>query len=510
MTSAGVAIRQDRPAPGRSLPPATSRDGTMTWGTAVRLAAAGGSADGTRIALTAAGAAAGTLALLAAATVTATGRGDGPYTSELLNQTGLHPGIVAALVLLCVPVLAFVGQCARIGAPARDRRLAALRLQGATPADVVRVAAGETALSAGVGAALGTGLFFLLRALLGGPVVATYTLERPVTYDNGSTGSVVDTITGPALRLPTDVLPPWPALVLVVVALPLLTAAFSALALRTVTLSPFGVVRREQSAPARALPGLLFVLGTAGLAGFAALRRLLHVGQESFSVPGAVALLLFLLTGLGLLLGTSALSAGIGRVLATRSGRPSLLLAGRRLLAAPGQGGRAHAAVLLVVLLWAFAQGVRVWLLAEVDQDRSFYTGALALVDLAFGVGAAVAAASLVIGTVESILTRRRVLAGLVAVGTPRAVLFRAVLAETLAPLAPAVVLAATAGILAARGVLGTTADLPGTSATGRLPVPWLALGTLAGGTLLAVLAVTLLTLPLLHRSTHPAELRAG
>ena len=37
---------------------------------------------------------------------------------------------LAGVVLLCLPVLGFVGQCSRIGAPGRDRRLAALRLQG--------------------------------------------------------------------------------------------------------------------------------------------------------------------------------------------------------------------------------------------------------------------------------------------------------------------------------------------------------------------------------------------
>lgn len=326
------------PAP-RAGTPASVPQGSIGWGTGLRLAATGGSADGTRIALTALGAAAGTLALLAAVTVAVTGPGDGPYTSALLNESGLHPGIVAALVLLCLPVLAFVGQCARIGAPARDRRLAALRLQGATPADVVRVAAGETGLAAGVGAASGAALYFLLRALLGGPVVATYPIERQISYDNGSIGYVVDTFTGAALRLPTDVAPPLPALALVVVAVPVIAGALSALALRRVTLSPFGVVRREQTRPVRVLPALLFLVGTAGLMAFAAVRRLFQVGQDSPGAVGAVVFLLFLLTAAGLLLGTSALSAGIGQALATRTGRPSLLLAGRRLLAAPVRPG---------------------------------------------------------------------------------------------------------------------------------------------------------------------------
>jgi hypothetical protein len=482
----------------------------VSWGTALRLAATGGRADGTRIALTALGAALGTVAMIAAVTVAVTGEGDGPYTSDLLNQSGLHPGIVAGLVLLCLPVLAFVGQCARVGAPARDRRLAALRLQGATPAEVARVAAGETALSAGIGALAGTGLFFLLRALLADPVVATYGSRREIVTDGGGVGVIIEEITGPALRLPTDVAPPWPAVALIALGLPVVAGLFTVLALRRVTLSPFGVVRHEQPRPARVLPAMLFLLGCAGLTFFAALRRLLPESQPEGGVVRSVVLLLFLATGAGLLLGTQALSVGIGRLLATRTGYPSLILAGRRLLASPGQSARAHATLLLVVLLWAFAQGVRVWLLAGVDAaDVDFYADALALVDLAFGVGAIVTAAGLLIGTVESTLTRRRVLAGLTAVGTPRGVLYRAVLVETLAPLLPTVLLATTAGILAARGVLGTTVQRFG-AAPETLPVPWPALGALTVGTLLAVLTLTLVTLPLLRRSTSPAELRAA
>lgn len=486
-------------------PAVRSLDGAMSLRTALWLGATGGSADGTRIALTAVGAAAGTLALLAAATVGAAGAGAGPYTSALLNQPGLHPGVQIALALLCLPLLAFVGQCARIGAPARDRRLAILRLQGATGADVVRVAANESVLASALGAAVGTGLYFLLRMLLGDRVTSTYTLERELTYDNGSTGIQTDTITGPALRLPTDVLPPWPVLVAIAIAIPLLAGVFTVIALRRVTISPFGVVRREDSSPARAVPALLFAGGTVLLGGFSSMAHALHLNPNTL---GPVLLVVFLATGVGLLMGTTAVSAGIGHLLATRARRPSLLIAGRRLLAAPGQSTRANAALLLVVMLWAFARGFRVQLLAGPGLgDPSFYVSALNLVDLAFAVGAAIAAASLLIGTVESVLTRRRLLAGLIAVGTPRAVLYRATLVETMAPLVPAVILAAAAGILGARGVLG--AGVQYGLDYRPLPVPWAALGALTAGPLLAVLAVTVLTLPLLRRSTDPSELRA-
>lgn len=105
--------------------------------TLLRLAVTGGRADLMRIVLTVVGSAAATVVLLTAATVASVGPSDGPYGLEVLNEPGLRPGVMVVLLLLCVPILSFVGQCVRVGAPARDRRLAAFRMAGerrATPA----------------------------------------------------------------------------------------------------------------------------------------------------------------------------------------------------------------------------------------------------------------------------------------------------------------------------------------------------------------------------------------
>ncbi|WP_431951793.1 hypothetical protein [Actinacidiphila sp. bgisy167] len=107
-----------------------------------------------RLALTALGAALGTGFALAAAVVAAIGtRDDGPprYTNNLLNEAGLRPGVIAVLLLLLLPVFAFLGQCTRIGALRREHRLAALRLSGATPRQVRRIAALETGAAGGLG-----------------------------------------------------------------------------------------------------------------------------------------------------------------------------------------------------------------------------------------------------------------------------------------------------------------------------------------------------------------------
>ncbi|MEO8749193.1 MAG: hypothetical protein ABI384_02250, partial [Allobranchiibius sp.] len=95
--------------------------------TIVRLALAGGGSDALRIVLTVVGALVATSMLLLGVAVTQIGPRDGPYFTDLLNQSGLHPGVVFAMVMLSLVTLSFVGQCSRIGAPARDRRLAAIR-----------------------------------------------------------------------------------------------------------------------------------------------------------------------------------------------------------------------------------------------------------------------------------------------------------------------------------------------------------------------------------------------
>ena len=475
--------------------------------TTLWLAASGGTADRTRIALTAVGSAVGTLALLAAATVEASGLGDGPYTTAVLNQPGLHPGIVIGLVALCIPLLAFTGQCSRIGAPARDRRLAALRMQGATPRDVVKIAAVETGLSAGIGALVGLGSYFVLRLVFSEPVTATYTLERDIKYADGSTGFQVDTITGPALRLPTDVLPSIPVFILLLLAVPVAATLFAVLALRRVAITPFGVVRNEQPRPLRTVPAVLFLVGTVGLA--------LNEGIPGTAAARVLFLALLIATGVGLLLGTTALASMIGRALVSRTSSPSLLIASRRMLAAPAQAGRSGAALLLIVLLWSFALGVRVYLVAS--SDDQFYADAMALINVSFAVGAGVATLGLLVGAIEGVVSRRRVLAGLSAAGTPRSVLERAVLAEVLLPIAVPVVLAAAAGILGARGVLGTSVQNPETTVDGndalatvtQLSIPWTPLLLLVFGTLLALLLATAAALPLLRRSIDPLELRA-
>ena len=490
----------------------------LSWPTALWLAVKGGRSDVVRIILTATGSAAGMLALLSAATVVSIGPDDGPYSSAVLEEGGLHQGVVAALVLLCIPVLAFVGQCSRIGAPARDRRLAAVRLAGGTPRDVTRVACGEIGISSGLGAAGGLVTYLIGRVVLGDPVVSTYGLITEAQV-SGGVSRTEEIVTGPVLRLPTDVLPPIWVIAVLLVAVPLGAMAFTRLALRGVTISPFGVIRHRRIRPPRLLPAVAFLVGVVALASFTTITETLDSDWAAALSRAAfpVVLVLFLITSVGLILGSAALSAAIGGFLAPRAGRPAVLIAARRLVADPFAASRAFGAVLLTVLVGAAAQGVRVATLAGTDPNDPFYADTLDLVNLVIVVAVVVASLGLLVVAAESIVTRRRSLAALTAAGTPVGVLRRAVLAEVLLPLVPTSLLAASAGILAARGLFGTTAVQYSISESGQqterfisIPIPWAELGVLVAGTLAVTLLVSSMALLFLRSSTDPAELRAA
>lgn len=502
----------------------------------IRLAVSGGTADALRIVLTAFATLLGTVAMLSAATVLSIAGVDstiaGPqrYSNSLLEQAGLRPGVAATLVLLCVPVLFLAGQCARIGAPARDRRLAAVRMAGATPRQASTVVAIEAAVAAALGALCGLAVFLVGRLVLDDPSSSGV---RP---------------------LPTDVLPPAAAFVLVLLVVPLAGAALSVLALRRVRLTPFGVVRRARVRPPRLLPLVLLAVGLAGLLVLAPVSRSLH--SSGVIVVGAV--LLVLCIGIGLSVGAAVVSATIGAVVAGRASRPAWLIAGRRLAVDPWAASRALGALLLTVFVGGAVIGVRdatlgferAQQLVQQQSDRltgqaamtvpvdPFYARSFDLAELAVIVAVVIAALALLVAAAEQVVERRRTLAALVANGTPRGVLARSALLQCALPLVPGVVVAAVAGWVGAHGVYGWTAEAGGMSTCSPPPslseqageaycnvpahlvtsppvhlilgVPWGQLLGLVGVAIVATLLLTALSLTLLRRSTDIAELRAA
>ncbi len=473
----------------------------------LRLAAAGGRSDRLRIALTAFGSAATTILLLTAASVAFISAGDGPYRLGVLDQPGLRPGVIIALLLLCVPLMIFMGLCTRVGAPARDRRLAMIRMAGATPAEATRIAAYETGLAASLGSLFGTTAFLGGRLLFDRTTISRFTL----TMADGSTR----TETGATRLLPTDVDVPWPAIVVVAAVVAVAATLASTVALRNVRISPFGLTHKVPTDPPTKTAALLFVIGAGGLIGLGVVSR---GWTGRLPVLVLLAFTLFSMCVVGLLMGSASLSSGVGRFLAPRTSRPDVLIASRRMIAAPFTASRATASVLLAVLLGAAILGTRANFLASQDPADTFYADTFDLLNIVLGAAIVLSAANLLITTSEAIVDRRRTLSALVAGGTPRTVLARAAIMESLVPLIPAVVVASAAGVLASRSFFGTTVERLNTFEvdggnewiTAAVPVPWTQLILLGGSAIAVSLLATTISLVFLRASTRPSEIRTA
>src|SRR3954452_8269326 len=144
----------------------------------------------------------------------------GSATPHLQLPPALLLLAVVALAALLMPVAVFIATAARVGGEARDRRLAALRLVGADRAATVRVAAGESALGALAGLAVGALVFLAGRGLI----------EHATLWDISVFSA--------------DVRPSAPLAVLVALSVPLTAVAATVLGLRQVVLEPLGVVRQ--------------------------------------------------------------------------------------------------------------------------------------------------------------------------------------------------------------------------------------------------------------------------
>lgn len=426
-----------------------------------------------RVTLTAVGAGLATAFTLGATVLASvSGQYRVPLAAGLLDEPGTRSGVMLGLVLLLIPVLGFLGQCARIGAVHRDRRLAGLRLAGATAWQVRRIAALESGLACLAGAAVATALFV--------PFLLSLAEDPP--------GFV------------------WAGTALVAVAVPLLGALVSALALRRVVASPLGWVRRVRPA-ARRGPGVAFLAAVLGV-----LLAGLLLAPDAFGGYAAAPVTVFvvvLLTGMGAVGLTGVTARLTGRLLAARTGSPAVLIAAERLRDAPWTTARTHAAVLLVTVVGTGFMGVRHALLADLNStewpevppdDMSYYTTGINLTGAAVLVALAIALSGLAVGAAESLATRRRGLAAQSAAGVPFTVLGRALLLETALPLAPAVLLAGVGGMTVGVWYAVAVGDAGWSMPYEALPVP------------LAVYALCLLaaatSLPLLRRTLHPAELR--
>ncbi|MGW1746497.1 FtsX-like permease family protein [Streptomyces sp. NPDC002092] len=430
--------------------------------------------EGWRVLLTAVGAAMATgLGLVITALLSLDGQLSMSVGGGLLDQPGTRIGVIFALLMLFIPVLGFLGQCARIGAVHRDRRLAALRLAGATPAQVRRIAALESGLACLAGSAVATVLSVLALLRL---------------WQNPAPSA-------------------WAGMAVVAVGVPVLGAAVSALVLRRVVTSPLGRIRRVRPAEG---PGRMFRVATAALA-----LTVVYIGTTPFhEVPFEFALAPLTVFVVCLLLGavavwlTGASARQLGEGLTARAKSPAVLIAAGRLRDDPWAAARTHAAVLLVTVVASGFAGVRQVMLAQLHsshghyaEGNGFYENGLNLTGAAILVALALLLTALAVGTAESVATRRRGLAAQTAAGVPHAVLVRALLLETAVPLAPAIAVAGLGGTVISYWY-GSIA-----SEHLALPVPYAAL-LVPLAVYPACLLAAATSLPLLRRSVRPAELR--
>ncbi|MFC8870798.1 FtsX-like permease family protein [Streptomyces sp. NPDC057148] len=425
-----------------------------------------------RIALTAAGSALATGFALAAVALASVPSGYSVSVLHgLVSEPGTRSGVIAGLLLLLVPVLAFLGQCTRIGAVHRDRRLAGLRLAGATPWQVRRIAALETGLACLVGSAVATVFSaLLLLRLWTGPTALT-----------------------------------WTGFALVAVGVPALGAVAGALALRRVVASPLGWVRRVRPGTGRG-PGALFLMGLLLLVAMAPLTMTggHRAGNRVHWQTPLTVFALVVALGAGAVWLAGATARRTGRLLSARARTAAPLLAAERLRDDPWAPARTHAAVLVVTVAGTAFLCIRHAMLTELRSreylgaDMAYYTTGLDLTGAAVLVSLAITLSGLAVGTAESLTTRRRALAAQVAAGVPRTVLTRALLLETALPLAPALLLAGVGGL--AVGIWYSTL-------TGDGSLSWTAL-LVAPAVYASCLLAAATALPLLGRSVRPGELR--
>jgi hypothetical protein len=225
--------------------------------------------------------------------------------------------IAIGTVVLLVPVLVFIATSARIAGAERDRRLAALRLVGADSRQARRIAAAESLASAGTGLVFGVGLFFLFRALVGHfPVLGVR-------------------------AYPSDITPPWPLAVLIVLLVPLLAVVTAQVALRRTIIEPLGVVRSGRPTRRRLWWRLVpLVLGPVLLLSQGSINRSADTRVSIVVVGSAL-----------LLLGIPALLPWLlERVVARlRGDRPAVQLAIRRLQLDSGTPARVVGGVAVVL-----------------------------------------------------------------------------------------------------------------------------------------------------------------
>jgi hypothetical protein len=212
-----------------------------------------------------------------------------------------------------------------------------MRLVGATPRQVSVISAVEACIAALAGVAAGFGLFFGVHpALLAAP---SFTGE-PFAPGDLSLGLA-------------DIL-------LVAIGVPAAAAAAARVALRRVQVSPLGVTRRVTPPAPRAYRVIPL------LAGLGELGYFVSVGHPKSSGGQIEAYFLgFLLIMAGLVIAGPWLTMAGSRVMARRTSRPAVLIAGRRLSDNPRGAFRSISGLILALFIASVSIGITTTIVAD-------------------------------------------------------------------------------------------------------------------------------------------------
>lgn len=227
------------------------------------------------------------------------------------------------LVVLVVPCLVLVASAARLTAAKRERRLAALRLAGASPKQVIVMTAVETAVGAVVGSVLGV--------VLAQPFSH---LTAKVPWEGGT-------------WFPGDFVPVPAVVAAVAVLAPVLVVGAAIMGLRRVVQKPLAAEDQRKVRSWR----LLMIAGALGVFFLGIMYAQATHGDSQFTVVllglGAVAM--------ALVLAGPVMTAWVGRFFVGRWTKPSTLLAGRRLSGDPVAAFRGSAGVVIAVFTGSMA-----------------------------------------------------------------------------------------------------------------------------------------------------------
>jgi len=363
------------------------------------------------------------LAAFAIVTIADTARTDGGYRPDpgqelapYLAQPGLRGGTAFGTVLLVVPFGLLAVQALRTGTAARERRLAALSLAGATRGQVRRIARWEGTRAAVLGGLAAAPAYLVLWLVVGvGLPYGARLLPRPT----------------PQLALA------WAASVAVLAAAGALSAMLAA---RPASVTPLGITRRAPRPLGRSRQPVL-----AGALG-AAVIGMSWLGGP----PGRTEV------GLVVIIGASLLLCGLGgaplvRAVARRAARGDLVsaMAAHRLLADVRTPGRVAAVLLAVGVVFGAVLSLGASVLAEMPfGDTPFYLGGLGLAALGALLACVVATSSLMVAATEQVLDGRRGIAVLVALAASPDVVLRVVRRQLALTAVPATVVGAAVGSL--------------------------------------------------------------